>query len=103
MMLASLAIMEGELDRAESLLKELPEQCTDPSGIWVQLYLKQGKPLEALKATQRSLYISLTRALSCLTPWCCRSWKRTLSAAGRRRRPTAFWKEPSASWTRARY
>ena len=66
MLLANLAILEGEPDRAESLLKELPEQCTDPTGIWVQLYLKQGKPLEALKATQRSLYISLTRALSCL-------------------------------------
>lgn len=66
MLLANLAILEGEPDRAESLLKELPEQCSDPTGIWVQLYLKQGKPLEALKATQRSLYISLTRALSCL-------------------------------------
>ena len=66
MMLAGQAILEGELDRAESLLKELPEQSSDPTGIWVQLYLKQGKAQEALKITQRSLYISLTRVLSCL-------------------------------------
>lgn len=66
MLLANLAILEGETDRAESLLKELPEQSSDPTGIWVQLYLKQGKAQEALKITQRSLYISLTRALSCL-------------------------------------
>ena len=67
MILASMAILDGKLDRAESLLKELPEQCSDPTGIWVQLYLKQGKPLEALKATQRSLYSSLIQALSCLS------------------------------------
>lgn len=66
MMLASLAIMEGELDRAESLLKELPEHSADPTGIWVQLYLRQGKAQEALKITQRSLYSSITHALGCL-------------------------------------
>ncbi len=54
MLLANLAILEGEPDRAESLLKELPEQCSDPTGIWVQLYLKQGKPLLLKKAMPSS-------------------------------------------------
>ena len=66
MMLAGIAILDGNLDRAESLLKELPEQSSDPTGIWVQLYLKQGKAQEALKITQRSLYSSIARVLSCL-------------------------------------
>lgn len=67
MQLASIAILNGELDRAEELLKELPEHTGDPVSIWVQLYLKQGKTGEALKITQRSLYSSLVHVLSYLT------------------------------------
>lgn len=41
--LASIAISEGELEKAESLLKELPQHTTDSTSIWAMLYLKKEK------------------------------------------------------------
>lgn len=36
--LASITIVEGELEKAESLLKELPQHSTDSTSIWAMLF-----------------------------------------------------------------
>src|SRR5699024_1683878 len=48
--LASHAVLHGELDRAEALLAELPQQIVDPTMTRYQLQLKQGDP-DAARAT----------------------------------------------------
>ena len=58
--LASIAISEGELEKAESLLKELPQHTTDSTSIWAMLYLKKGEASQALEVIQKRLYV-LTR------------------------------------------
>jgi transcriptional regulator with XRE-family HTH domain len=60
--LASIAILEGELDKAESLLKELPQQSTDSTSVWALLYLKKGEAGQALEVLQKRLYV-LTRQI----------------------------------------
>lgn len=64
--LALLAIRERETERAEALLRGLPEQTLDPTMAWSQLYLERGEPQEAAKALQRRLYALITQALSLL-------------------------------------
>lgn len=64
--LALLAIRERETDRAEALLRGLPEQTLDPTMAWSQLYLERGEPQEAARALQRRLYALITQALSLL-------------------------------------
>ena len=58
--LASIAISEEELEKAESLLKELPQHTTDSTSIWAMLYLKKGEASQALEVIQKRLYV-LTR------------------------------------------
>lgn len=57
--LASMAVLDGHLDRGEQLLLELPKRPVDPSLIWSQLYLKQGYPEKALECLQKRLFISV--------------------------------------------
>ncbi len=57
--LASIAVLEGNLDKGEQLLLELPKRPADPSLIWSQLYLKQGQPAKALECLQKQLFISV--------------------------------------------
>ena len=64
--LALLAIRERETDRAEALLRGLPEQTLDPTMAWSLLYLERGEPQEAARALQRRLYALITQALSLL-------------------------------------
>lgn len=47
--LAALAIQDNELEKAEKLLKELPENIGDVTHLWVQLYLKSGDDDKALE------------------------------------------------------
>lgn len=65
--LANIAIKEERLDEAEQLLKTLPEHGADSTFAWSLLYLKKGEPLEALKTTQKRLYVLVRQAQSCLT------------------------------------
>lgn len=72
-MLASMALAEGELDRAEELLKEDITGTGDLTftgdltPVWVQLYLKKGERDKALGAVQRQLYSLVGRVQTCLT------------------------------------
>lgn len=47
--LAALAIQDNEPEKAEKLLKELPENIGDVTHLWVQLYLKSGDDDKALE------------------------------------------------------
>lgn len=64
--LASMAILDDELDQAEELLKELPEQSTDPTMFWVQYYVKRGQADKALEAAQKRLYVLVRQLQLCL-------------------------------------
>ena len=65
--LASIAIVEGELEKAESLLKELPQHSTDSTSIWAMLYLKKGEAPQALEVIQKRLYVLTRQVQSFLT------------------------------------
>ena len=65
--LASIAIVEGELEKAESLLKELPQHTTDSTSIWAMLYLKKGEAPQALEVIQKRLYVLTRQVQSFLT------------------------------------
>lgn len=66
--LAVLAIQNNELDRAETLLKQLPENIGDITHFWVQIYLRRGnndKALEledALKDSNQFLFLRTTNS-----------------------------------------
>lgn len=65
--LAFMAINNDELARGEQLLKELPEHSVDTTLAWFRLYIKKNEPEEALKLTQKHLYILLEQVQFCLT------------------------------------
>lgn len=65
--LASMAIQEGELERAEELLNELPKHSIDTTMLWTQIHLKRGDADEALAVAQKRLYALIHQAQICLT------------------------------------
>lgn len=64
--LASVAVAEGELERAEQLLKELPEETPDATLVRVQLCQKKKEPQKALEIVQKRLYVLLRQAQNCM-------------------------------------
>ena len=64
--LANLSIAAGELEKAEALLQELPEQQWDPTLAWVHLHLARKEPEAARDRAQKRLYALLSQSLSCL-------------------------------------
>ena len=64
--LAGIALADGETEKAEILLKELPEHGADPTLLWAQLYQKKGQPEEAVKVTQKRLYTCVQQLQLCL-------------------------------------
>ncbi len=65
--LATASIQENDLEKAEQLLKELPEHAVDPTVTWSLFYLKKEQPEEALKTTQKRLYSLVRHVLECLS------------------------------------
>ncbi len=65
--LASLAMAADKLEQAHTLLQELPKPVGDATMLWVQYYIKKGKPEEAKTKAQARLYQLLVQTLSCLT------------------------------------
>lgn len=65
-MLVSLELADGELERAEALLKEnsAAEEVLTP--LWVQLYLRKGEREKALETAQRQLYSLVGKVQTCL-------------------------------------
>lgn len=63
--LAFMMIQEDETEKAEALLKELPENTVDETMIWTQLYLRRNETEKALEATQKRLYTLAGQMLSC--------------------------------------
>ena len=57
--LASIAIAEDELEKAEALLKEFPEYNNDPTVLWSLLYLKRNEQEKAREMTQKRLYVMI--------------------------------------------
>lgn len=66
-LLVSMAIADGKLDKAEQLLKELPEPHGDSTFLWVNLYLKREEPEKAKEIIQRHLYNLIGQVQACLT------------------------------------
>lgn len=64
--LASLALSDNDPDKAEDLLKELPESPEDATPLWVQLYLERGESKEAVRTLQKRMFTLASRMLSCL-------------------------------------
>lgn len=67
--LVSLALAEGELEKAEKLLKENLTNTADFTALWVRLYLKKGERDQALEILQRQAYklvVDLRTCLMCL-------------------------------------
>lgn len=65
--LANIAIKEENLERAERLLKELPEHNADSTLTWSLYYLKKEEPTEALRITQKRLFSLVRQVQGCLT------------------------------------
>lgn len=65
--LAVLAIQNNELDRAETLLKQLPENIGDITHYWVQIYLKRGNNDKALELLQKRMFSLVNQTLMCLS------------------------------------
>lgn len=64
--LASMSILDGESDKAEHLLRELPQNVIDPTPTWALLYLRRGEADQALEVTQKQLYTLVHQVQSCL-------------------------------------
>ena len=54
--LAVLAMQNNELDRAETFLKQLPENIGDITHFWVQIYLRRGNNDKALELLQKRMF-----------------------------------------------
>ena len=65
--LAVLAIQNNELDKAETLLKQLPENIGDITHYWVQIYLKRGNNDKALELLQKRMFSLANQILMCLS------------------------------------
>lgn len=65
--LAGFAVLDGKLEEAEALLKELPEISVDGTMEWAQLYKKKGEPHKALEVVQKRLYSLLRQAQNCMS------------------------------------
>ena len=65
--LAVLAIQNNELDRAETLLKQLPENIGDITHFWVQIYLRRGNNDKALELLQKRMFSLANQTLMCLS------------------------------------
>lgn len=65
--LAVLAIQNNELDKAETLLKQLPENIGDITHFWVQIYLKRGNNDKALELLQKRMFSLTNQILMCLS------------------------------------
>lgn len=65
--LAVLAIQNNELDKAETLLKKLPENIGDITHYWVQIYLKRGNNDKALELLQKRIFSLAIQILMCLS------------------------------------
>lgn len=65
--LAVLAIQNNELDKAETLLRQLPENIGDITHYWVQIYLKRGSNDKALELLQKRMFSLVNQTLMCLS------------------------------------
>lgn len=65
--LAVLAIQNNELDKAETLLKQLPENIGDITHYRVQIYLKRGNNDKALELLQKRMFSLVNQILMCLS------------------------------------
>ncbi len=65
-MLVSLALAEGELEKAEEMLRETITNTADFTPLWVQLHLKKGERDQALGILQRQAYKLVTELNNCL-------------------------------------
>lgn len=64
--LASLAVLNNQLEKAAALLGELPEHPGSATGVWVQYYLKKGETDKALETAQKQLYSLSSQIQTCL-------------------------------------
>lgn len=64
--LSSIAITDDELEEAEQLLNELPEQTIDPTLQRTSLYLKRDETEKAKELMQKRLYTLVGQVQSCL-------------------------------------
>jgi len=64
--LVSLELEEGNLDRAESLLKETVTNTADFTMLWVRLYQKKGDKDKAVSTVQSNLYNLIGNVRTCL-------------------------------------
>lgn len=65
-MLVSLELADGNLGRAEELLKQTLANTADFTIQWVRLYQKKGQPDKALGTVQRNLYKLVSDMRTCL-------------------------------------
>jgi len=65
-MLVSLELAEGNLDRAESLLRETITNTADFTMLWAQLYQKKGDKDKAVSTVQHNLYKLIGNVRTCL-------------------------------------
>ena len=64
--LAAMALNDGEIKRAEELLKELPEHNTDTTLVRTRLYREKGQEREAREVLEKRLYTLLSQTQMCL-------------------------------------
>lgn len=65
-MLVSMALAEGDLEQAESLMKETLTNTADFTALWVRLYIQKGEKDKALATAQRQLYKLTGEMKTCL-------------------------------------
>lgn len=64
--LAGIAVGENDLEKAEMLLKKLPEGSVDTTALWMQIHWKRNEPEEALTVVQKRLYVLANKVQQCL-------------------------------------